>query len=109
MILKINYTVSGITGDYSLNWVKEIKKEKVKPKWGYISYSTHEKIYMNRVNKGAFVTDIDYSYLFNTDIQPVFITSRSNTHNNSQHRVYDFLLKSAKPWLRQIRIDKILE
>jgi hypothetical protein len=102
MILKINFTVSGITGEYLLNWVKEIKKEKVKPKWCYISYSTHEKIYMNRVNKGAFVTDINYSYLFNTDKQPIGSTSNIN-------RIYDFLLKSAKPWLRQIRIDKILD
>ena len=101
MILKINFTVSGVTGEYLLNWVKEIKKEKVKPKWGYISYSTHEKIYMNRVNKGTFVTDINYSYLFNTDVQTISTSNRN--------RIYDFLLKSAKPWLRQIRIDKILD
>lgn len=104
MILKINYTQKS-NGEIVLNKLLKVKREKVKPKFDGIDYSPYQKIYSNRIDKGNFITDVQYVYLFNTDSQRFIYYERDSQ--------FILLNKLAKPIimgiLRDSKIDEIFE
>jgi len=98
MIIKINYTTH-YDGELTINKVLKIKPEKVKPLFDHIRWFPFAKQYQKAC--GNFETQ--HVYLFNTDIVPNFKKDSDND------KIYQKLCKLAQGFIRDFKIDDILE
>ena len=106
MIIKINFT-EHYDGGLTINKVLKIKPEKVAPLFGYITWFPFARIYRKvdlAVNNGNDnVRGVQYVYLFNTEIKPNFHETSDN------YKMYYYLLNLAKGYIREFRINEIIE